>query len=494
MTKKTQGASQASVNVVGSSSFGRYNKISSERTYNMFISDNWLIGFPGYQKVLQLFDQGQGRGIFRSIRGDFLLVVVNAVVFRLDNALVKTQIGILATQQGEVFIDENLNSQICIVDGTNAYIYNWSMGPNLTIQNLNGAVPLYVTYHNTFFLFGNNYQSSNWFAYSFNTATTIAITSTQALQTKPDYALAIKRIPGQASNVLVFGSSVCEVYTQIGGAQNYRRNNTISIDYGCLSVDTIDSADQYIAWLAINEFNSPVIMIYSGQGASQISSDGISYELGQIQFPDQSTAAFIRIDGHLMYQLTFYNPADNVTYLYDIAEQKFYNLTDQNLDYHPARKYAYFNQQNYFASLNNGSIYQISPNLDTINENLPGNHDPNLIHELQRSRITETIRANDNDRFIVNRFSFTMEQGTDPNYQGADPPIVPYQPRVDLTISLDSGISWSSTVAYYLNPLGLRKNLINWNQLGAANEITFKLRFWGMSRFIVNNGIVELRQ
>lgn len=531
MATKTTRANQVEVRVCGSSTYGRYAKQSVERTLNQFISDDFLINFAGYRKVLQLFAQGQGRGIFRSIRGDFLLVVINATVYTLNSALAPTFIGILNSNNGEVYIDENLSDQICIVDGVNAYIYNHSIPPNLTVQALGGGlVPNYVTYHNTFFLFGNGAlaaQGSAWYAYSYASVTTITQTTQLALQTKPDYAIAIKRIPGQSANVLVFGTAVCEVHQQIGGLLNYKRNNTISVDYGCLNVSTIDSADQYIIWLAVNEFNAPVIMMYSGQGAQQISSDGISYELGQIQYPQDSTAAFIRVDGHLMYQLTFYNPADNITYLYDVTEQKFFNLTDQDMNYHPARKYAYFNQQTYFVSLNNASVYNISTNITEINENLPGNNDPALIHDMQFIRITNTIRQDDNGRFIAQRFSFTLEQGCDPAFQALqagelniideliqndevmnildengyplimenNPPAFPvaYQPRVDLTISLDSGITWSNTVSYPLQPLGYRKNIINWDQLGAANEMTFKLRFWGLSRWVANKGVLEVR-
>src|SRR5690606_32099944 len=141
-------------------------------------------------------------------------------------------------------------------DGVNAYIYNYAINSAITVQALNpNLTPNYVVYHNTFFLFGNTNQvnqSSSWFAYRFATNTTIAEETELALQTKPDFPIAIKRIPGQSAHVLVFGSTVCEVFTQIGGLQNYRRNNSISIDYGCLSVTTIDSSNKMIAWLAVN--------------------------------------------------------------------------------------------------------------------------------------------------------------------------------------------------------------------------------------------------
>jgi hypothetical protein len=70
----------------------------------------------------------------------------------------------------------------------------------------------------------------------------------------------------------------------------------------------------------------------------------------------------------------------------------------------------------------------------------------------------------------------------------------PYIPRVDLTISLDGGITWSNTVSNNLNPSGFRKNIINWHRLGASNYMTLKLRFWGMSRFVAYNGVIEVKR
>jgi hypothetical protein len=330
------------------------------------------------------------------------------------------------------------------------------------------------------------------------------------------------------------GTSVCEIWTQIGGLQNYRRNSTINIDYGVASVSTIAKSDQYVAWLGINESNAPVIMVFTGQSFTPLSTDGIDYELSQIKFPGQSTATLFRQDGHLFYQLTFYNPADNVTYLYDFSTETFLNLSDANLNYHPAREYVYFINNTYFISLNNGSIYQSSTNFTTYNENLPTlAQDPTMNLEIQRIRICDTIRADDSSQFRPNTFVFTIEQGQDINVTGVSllnnedllitedafappddviytefgvpmadedsgagigagdlPP--PYQPRVDMSISRDGGITWSNTVPRYLNPVGIRQNILNWEGLGACNSLTIKLRFWGLSRFVVNNGVVEL--
>lgn len=536
---QTPNAEKSPINIVGSSIFGRYSKISSEITMNMFISDNWLINFAGYKRVLELLAAGEGRGLFHSIRGNILVAVVNSQVYRIDQNFFVTMIGPIATTSGEVFMDENLNSQICIVDGVNAYIYNHSLPPNITLQSLGvPLVPNYVCYHNTFFLIGNNLKTSDgskWYAFQFEDDTHIetAPTNEFTIQTKPDYALAVVRLPGQGNNVLVMGTSVCEIFTQIGGLQNYRRNSTANIDYGCLSVSTIATSDQYVAWLAVNENNAPTIMVFTGQGYAPISTDGIDYLMSQLQHPERSTAMFYRQDGHLFYQLTFYAPEDNLTLAYDFSNQKFFNLSDSSLNYHPARNMVYFNNSTYFISLNNASLYLCNTDQVVNNENIDTN-DPSLIHNIQRIRIPASIRKDDSERFVANSLVITIEQGCDPNVTGLSirrpvynmiteddftPPnvpiitedgaqivgqnswagkrdtynnIPPYIPRVDISISRDGGVTWGNTVGQNLHVQGWRKNMLTWNKLGAANDLTFKFRFWGMSRFIVNDGVLEV--
>jgi len=117
MTKKT-GSQQIKVDVCGSSVFGRYSKMSAAKTYNMYLSNSgegdsaeqWLIPFPGYKSVAEILSSGEGRGIFRSIRGNFMLAVINANVYRINTNLGYLLIGSLSSNTGEVFMDENLNN------------------------------------------------------------------------------------------------------------------------------------------------------------------------------------------------------------------------------------------------------------------------------------------------------------------------------------------------------------------------------------------------
>lgn len=561
-SRETPDSTDVDVKVVGGSFYGRYSKISAEKTFNMFQSnagqeeeEKFLISFPGYKKVLDLANAssntsiiGDGRGFYYSIRGQIAIAVVGSQVFSLSLNLGATFIDNISTTSGEVFIAENLNNQICLVDGVKCYIYNYTLPPALVIQSASvfgtaELIPNYVDFHNTFFVFGNRNMSAAgafWYVFEFDTTTTIKYVSTQNLQTKPDFALAVKHIPGQSDSVLVFGSTVTEVQTNVGGLQNYLRNPTRNIDYGCISVSTIAISDTFVAWLAANEDNAPAIMTYDASGSKKISTDGIDYTLSTITNPQDSTANLIRISGHLFYILTFFHKKDNVTIAYDFNTQMFYNLSDQNLNYWPARQIIYFGLNVYFLSLSNSSIYLLDSNITVIDENIVKSgsptFDPKLVYNMQRMRITPSIRQKDSSRFIANGLSLTLEQGTDPNYTGANeeaqasyivmedlvtiivtetgsPMILEgatqgiqnsyldlyngtdiiYKPCIDLAVSKDGGVTWGPYVRRDLHPLGYRKNILQWETIGVANDLCFKFKFNGSYRWIVNNAVLQLR-
>jgi hypothetical protein len=487
---------QIEINVVGSSSFGLYSKISLEKTYNFFISEGWLVDYAGFKKVINVTSEGEGRGLFNSIRGNFLVAVVNAAVYKITPSLTLEYIGNLNTVRGDVYIDENLNQQICIVDGQDCWVYNYDSG-TFTLQTLtylgNPIYPSYVCYHNTFFLFGsspNSINPQNWYAFQPYTGTPVEPAGTPdlqfvsqfSLQTKPDVALAVERLPGRGNNVLVMGSTVAEVWTQIGGAQNYQRVSSFNIDNGLVSVSTLASNENYICWLAQNENNAPFIMFTDGSNTQRISSDGIDYLLSSIKYPAQSTAFFYRQDGHLFYQITFYNAIDNLTLTYDFNTQLFFHISDQNLNYHPARQVVYFFENTYFVSLNDGGLYNMSTNYFTYDyDTLP----TSIGEEIPRIRICKTVRKKDSSRFRVGQFTFWIEQGN----IVASPPTAS---RVDMSFSKDGNQTFSSYVGKTLNSVGKYKNQIRWWRLGQANEFTIQLRFYGFQSFIASNGILEI--
>jgi len=520
-------AEEVPVNVVGSSTFGRYPKISLEKTYNMFISDEWLINYAGFKKQVEVLPSGEGRALFRSVRGGFLIAVESSTVYRLETNLAPIFIGQIDTNSGDVYMDENLTNQICIVDGESAWIYNY-VTHTFTKQTLmflgNVITPNYVSYHNTFFLISSaidSINSQNWYAFERDTDSTIKFNTQFTLQTKPDTALAVLRLPGRGNNVLVLGSTVGEVWTQVGGTENYRRVQSFNIDSGVVAVSTIAASDELVCWLSQNENNAPCIMVTDGGSTKRISTDGIDYLLSTIKFPDQSTAFFYRQDGHLFYQLTFYNPADNLTLIHDFSTSLFFHVSDEDLNYHPARQVVYFNEDTFFISLNDASIYRMNNSLVTYDYETAVT---SIGEEIPRIRICKSIRKKDSSIFRVGMFTFWLEQGVNTNFvvnpddlicqgllitqegdgfiltQGGDQILAQdgicavdaNRPRVDMSFSKNGNQSFSNSVGRPLNPAGKYRNQIRWWRMGQANEFTIQLRFWGFQRFVAQDGIAEV--
>lgn len=507
----TANSQEMPIRLVGSSVFGRYPTISSERTYNMFVSSSgdgekeWLVSFAGYKEKLALAG-GEGRGLFHSIRGDFMIAVVGSFVYRIQlsgGSLVPILVNggtPLSTSTGEVFIDENLSKQICIVDSTvgKAYIYNYfnavpvfGLAAWIGVPGASWEQPNYVTFQNTYFIFGNALTDSNgsaWYIFgpsgdpSLNPFDLI-YQQELAIQTKPDFAKLALRIPGKGNTLLVQGTSVSEIWTNVGGLQFYQRNSSVNIDYGTISVSTIAANDEVVAWLGVNEKSSPSIMAMTGGGAQRISTDGIDYLLDEVNFPADSTAFLYRQDGHLFYVLSFFNEADDFTIAFDFTTKKFYDLTDWNFTAFPARQLAFFNGQTYFVSFKDGSIYEMGSDLTTYDESISDDN----FKVIPRLRVANTVRPERPEKFRVNLFTFVIESGTTSTaLTDATRPIV------DVSISKNGGITWSSELRYFLKKQGQYRNQPRFTQLGYCEQFTPRLRFWGDGRYVVKNGVIEV--
>lgn len=530
MQQKIANSEILPVNVVGSSIFGRYPKISLEKTYNMFISDGWLINYAGFKKAIDISPTGKGRGIFNSVRGGFLIVVISSSVYRLSSNFTPTFIGNIGTNNGDVTIDENLSNQICIVDGEAAYIYHYdndSFAFTFTKQTLtflgSEIFPGYVTYHNTFFLIAPNRRSANsqnWYAFERDTDTTLKLNSQFAIQTKPDSVLAVLRVPGKGNNILVIGSTVSEIWTQVGGAENYRRAQSVNIDFGLITTSGVAASDDFLCMLAQNENNGPFILVTDGSSSTKLSTDGIDYLLSSIIHPEQSCAFFYRQDGHLFFQLTFYNSKDNVTLIYDFTTKMFFHVSDENYNYYPARQVVFFKGNTYFISINDSSLYNMNTTFLTYDYSITPHTQGS---EIPRVRICKTIRKQDSSVFRVARFRFWMEQGVNDYHPsptgrecegyilGQDGGFILTQeggrmllqnatcglddqvPRVDMSFSKTGNQSFSNVVSVNLNRDGQYRNILNFSRgMGHANEFTIQLRFVGFQRFVANDGIVEI--
>lgn len=563
MVSRGQNFKEIPLNIVGSSVFGRYPKISIEKTYNMFVSDNFMVPYSGYAIAVpsQQFQNAiQGRAIFTSTKFNRLVVVEGNGVYLVNIQFSQEfdkvtffqvfKIGTLQTQSGVVYIAENNKPQIGFSDGSNFYLYDPTLNPQFQTISIN-FLPGYLTFHDTYFILAA-LGTNTWRLSGNNDGTTFPNDqySVGALQSKPDNVQAVVRFPSKGNMIFVMGNIVTEAWFDTGAQLfPYQRNNQFNIDYGCLQPATVAYMDEIVVWLASNEKSGPIIMYSDGGMPKKITTDGIDYLFSTLQSPSDSQAFLYRQDGHLFYHINFYS--DNLSLFYDFNTQKFYHACDQNLNYFIASEVAFFNNQYYFITKNNGNVFSFDTSITTYEDvDSKGNR---TINEIPRIRTCANVRAPSQDYHIINDIGFTIESGeTDYQQQDLGPIILITQddailvtqgdflgmvtqddsplitqddvslvyqdtddgssawliaqqnantgtsnlslPHVDLSISTDGGATFGNEWAYYLPPIGYRKNRLMWWQIGIANDFVPQFKFWGLGRFVATDGITNVRK
>ncbi len=490
----TQEIQDIPIQIVGGNKFGRYPKISAEQTWNMIKSDEFLVPYAGYRNVLTTVNQGEGRGLYSSTRGGFMIAVIGGSVYRVSKALIATSVGTLDTDFGDVYISENNSAQIVITDGSFVYVYQYSPTESftkLTLVQFPYSSPGYISFQNGRLIIAST-DTTIWVLSKLNDAFTWVGTGAYqgSLQTKPDFVQAAVPVPGGGSNLLLFGHTVTEQWQDVGNALfPYQRASTFDVDYGCINPSTIATLNNFIVWLAVNEQSGPTIMVAAGNQTKQISTDGIDYKLGNLTDPTNCTAFLFQQDGHLIYQFTFIT--DNLSYAYDFNSSLFFSVSDPDLNYHPAREVVYFNNAYYFVSLNGGNIYLFDTTIPYAQ------YSGTDIQEIPRIRITPPFRLPTQRMFIIKSLGFTTENGqpnpiTTTTAVEATLPVTISSAGVLLSISRDGAENFGNSLEQPMNPTGVRKSRFIFQRLGQANDVTFQLRFYGLIRWVVADGLLEI--
>lgn len=449
--------------IVGSSVFGRYPKISAEKTYNMIISDDALVDYAGYKLVKSISSNGEGRGLYVSDKANVMIAVVNEGVYSIDFELNTNLIGRLNTFSGDVFIDENDASQIAICDKSSIWIYNYSASTFTQVTNL-GFVPGYICFHNGYFI-SVDAVNSKWRLSNVNDGFTWNTINTGLFQTKPDMPLAVVRIPGKSNQIFVVGSTCTEIWTNTGAQLfPYQKSAISNIDYGTVNPATIAWGDNIVAWIGKNENSGAAVMISTGAGVQQISTDGINFLLSRMQYPNSCYGFMFKQDGHLIYQFTFYK--DNISLIYDFNTGKFFNVSDPYQNAHIAKRVVFFNGTYYFIDFVDGNLYAMNTDYTDYNG-----------APIPRIRVTGHIALPNSSNFVVNNVTFPLEMGEDAAMQS-----------IDWSVSKDGGESFSSAARKILNPQGYRSGRVDFWRYGAANDFVMQYRFWSDGRFVIKNG------
>jgi hypothetical protein len=485
------------LDIVGSNGFGRYPEVSSEETFNMVISDGALVDFAGYTLAQTI--GGRSRGIYNVVLLNKIACIIDNGFFLIDSNNNVSRVGTLKTSSGNVYLSDNLASQIVAVDGAWVYVYTYKTTPGVfqafqiasPIAGFSYASPVYVTYQDSRFIVADG--NSNYWILSGPSDGTIwppiipFANAANTIQTKPCRAMAAVAL---SRELLVFGQTCCEPWYDAGlQVFPYQRDNFTAIDYGLVNQSTIGELDNAICWLGINEkSNISAFMMYLDNQPKRISNDGLDYIFQGLSNPKDCYGFMYRELGHSYYQLTFVT--DNITYLFDLSSDPpaIYTLTDENLNHHIARKVVYFNGSNYFISLVDGNLYKMNSYITNYNGAI-----------IPRIRTTKNIRFPDAARFVIQNINITMESGIAQNYipdaqNLSDNNSTNYlSNRLDVTLSQDGGYTFYNIASQELPKTGMRRNAFNLYNLGATtNDPVFRFRWNTLGRVVVSGGLISL--
>src|ERR1700761_1365086 len=478
------------LDIVGGNGFGRYPKISSEQTFNMIVSDGALVDFAGYKLKLSIGVSNEGRTIYNAAKINSLIAVIDSGVFLIDNSFNQTRVGSLTTSTGPAWVADNLAGQIAITDGTfNVYIYDYNMNTFQTVPVTFRAGM--IAYQDTYFI-APDLSSNQWFIskQSDGTVWPVGANNTGELQSKATTCVACVALDRQ---LLIVGGTVTEPWSDQGlQLFPYVRNSFYCIDYGTINADTIATGFGLMVWLASNQQSGNTIM-YSQEASppQTISNDGLDFVLSQLKAPKNSFGMLYKLEGHIIYHITFYT--DNVSYIYDFNTQMFFSVTDEHLNYHPAKKIAFFNNSYYFVSINDGNIYEMNSQITNINY---GTTTDTLLM-IPRYRICKNIRTPDADRLVIQNINITMESGQNGIINEIDPP-TPFpgalaQTKLEFSCSTDGGASFGHIYSKKLRLLGKRKNKLDlWNLGGIENDFVPKFGFWTYGRVVIISAQISL--
>lgn len=514
LNRKQANLEEIDFDIVGSSTFGKYPTISNSKTYNMYVSDGWLVNYAGYEAVISGLS-GKGRGISVSKSGKIIAVLGQTaylvfISYDQINDRYVTELDVLGNLQtytGYVYIAENIVGQILFSDSQHLYLYDVNnIVTPFQVLNID-FIPGRIKYQNGYFL-SNSIGTAQWRLSALNDGASWPFDSQHVagIETKASNCTAIAKPPAGGNLVFVFGTNCVEMWFNSGQQLfPYQKNQSFNIDYGVINPSTIAEIDDMVVWLAQNEKAGFRIMYSTGSNVEQITTDGIAYFISRLTKPNDCDAFIFNLDNHIFYQINWYS--DNVSLAYDFSNNKFYHVSDENQDYHIARALVNLNNRYYFVSKDTDSIYAMNSDYTQYDGK-----------EIPKIRVTKNFRRKNQRPFKVKEFGWTIEQGTTNygvqnlgnfevatskgklvNTSNGDQVVTnlqnirSYTPRVDTSISKDGGISFGSYVSKDLNYIGKHQNILRYYNSGRCNSFTVQARFYNLGRIAISGGnaIVE---
>ena len=450
----------------------REPKISPQQLVNMYVikdekskTGNSLVPMVGRKKVIE-FDEGDAVRNMYTYR-NYMYAVSGNKIYRIDSLLNPALLGTISNSAGFVSIAENEN-EIIFINGIDGYVFNRISSTFTTISaagfpanpqsvvNFGGYFVVNDAGSNQFFISGSN-DGLSWNALDF-----------ALMQSEPDEITAIATINNR---LFLFGKKVTEIWYNAGAADfPFRRDNNLLLQYGCKSVGSIAVGYQLMFWLAGSKEGGISVVVTDGTTPKVISTPAIDYALQQFSDTTNTNSLLYKIDGHIFYELSFTN--EDKTFIYDLTS----NIWAQAMELDKSRStdncHAFYNEKHYAGSSTERKIYEISSDFYS-------NDGENIYYEIISGHFADPHLR----KLRIARVNLDILAGDELNENDL--------PEVFMSFSKDGGRSFSDKKTGSIGKIGQRLYRCIFRRLGSSRDWVFKFEFFGKTKFMVFNAVVD---
>jgi len=456
------------INITSGHNPSRYPQVTNAQLHNFYVSNQesgaCLFPTPGYKVINKTFEDKNPRGIFYStVFGGVIAVFDRNIYLFSDITGTSTKLNPdlpLEKETGTIFIEENETNQVVFSEAGSVYVA--IKGDKTTFQKApipQDVVPTNVIYLDTYFITTD--RLTNRFYISGNNT---------ALTWNPlDYSVINSKAVGVATinrQLLVFGEQETGVFYDAGvNPFPFRRTNTFSIEYGCLSVESIAQGFGMVCWLATNKQSDPVLMMSSGGKPKSLASENIDFKIADLKKPENCDAFMYQSDGHVFYQINFYS--DDVSLLYDFTTKKFSAISEKDTSIStPNTSITKMSSVQYLTTSGNKAycLLRSKPYIHEFSNKIATSNGV----QIPRSIITNNLYQN--DYVEIAELRVWAQQGIYKN-----PDNLAY---VRLSVSDDGGVTYSELNQEKLSQLGDRNAFVIYGPLGSSYRWTFKFEFF----------------
>jgi len=136
------------------------------------------------------------------------------------------------------------------------------------------------------------------------------------------------------------------------------------VECGCYSADSVQDIDSALFFLSATQAGSIAVHMLAKLKATQISTPALERLLEQADYSGGVYSWGARVGGHKFYVLTI--PAENLTMVYDVGMQEWFQWTDTDGNYLPIVAATSDSAQNVIVQHeSNGKLYYLSPSATT---------------------------------------------------------------------------------------------------------------------------------